>query len=68
MQQLSSRDCDKWLSMTLTMKDRFSSAWRGGRKMGRQKEMREREIGRGRGKQLEGSVASVPSRVYWLRK
>lgn len=23
MQQLSSRDCDKWLSMTLTMKERF---------------------------------------------
>lgn len=43
MQQLSSRDCDKWLSMTLTMKDRFSSAWRGGRETGRQKEMRERE-------------------------
>lgn len=62
MQQLSSRDCDKWLSMTLTMKDRFSSAWSGGREMGRQKEMRERE------KQLEGCVASVPSRVYWLRK
>lgn len=33
MQQLSSRDCDKWLSMTLTMKERFSSAWRGGREM-----------------------------------
>lgn len=27
MQQLSSRDCDKWLSMTLPMKERFSSAW-----------------------------------------
>lgn len=34
MQQLSSRDCDKWLSMTLTMKERFSSAWRGEREMG----------------------------------
>lgn len=34
MQQLSSRDCDKWLSMTLTMKERFSSAWRGERATG----------------------------------
>lgn len=34
MQQLSSRDCDKWLSMTLTMKERFSSAWRGERALG----------------------------------
>lgn len=31
MQQLSSRDCDKWLSMTLTMKERFFPP-RGGRK------------------------------------
>lgn len=28
----------------------------------------EREKGRGSEKQLEGSVASVPSNVYWLRK
>lgn len=60
MQQLSKRDCDKWLSMTLTMKERFSSAWRG--EKGRQKEMKGGE------KQLEGSVASAASRVYWLRE
>lgn len=50
MQQLSSRDCDKWLSMTLTMKERFSSAWRGERDMGERggwKEMRVREAARG---------------------
>lgn len=29
MQQLSGGDCDKWLSMTLTMKERRSSACRG---------------------------------------
>lgn len=63
MQQLSSRDCDKWLSMTLTMKERFSSAWR--RERGR---WERREDGRKRGKQLEGFVASVASRPYWLRE
>lgn len=31
-----SRDCDKWLSMTLTMKERFSSAWGGERRDGRE--------------------------------
>lgn len=53
-----SRDCDKWLSMTLTVEERFSSAWRGER--GRPKE-RER-------KQPEASVASVASTLYWLRE
>lgn len=43
MQQLSSRDCDKWLSMTLTMKERFSSAWRGERE---REKMEENESGR----------------------
>lgn len=33
---VSSRDCDKWLSMTLTMKERFSTAW---------EEEKEREVG-----------------------
>lgn len=42
------------------MKERFSSAWRG--EKGRQKEMKGGE------KQLEGSVASAASRVYWLRE
>lgn len=37
MQQLSSRDCDKWLRMTLTMKERFSSAGRGGEREIREK-------------------------------
>lgn len=41
MQQLSSGDCDKWLSMTLTMKERFSSAGRG--EKGRRKEGNESE-------------------------
>lgn len=45
-QQLSVRDCDKWLSMTLTMKERLSSAWTGGREGDGKRE-----------KQLEGSVA-----------
>lgn len=42
------------------MKERFSSVWRG--EKGRQKEMKVGE------KQLEGSVASAASRVYWLRE
>lgn len=43
MQQLSSRDCDKWLSMTLTMKERFSSAGRWEGREDRRKRKRERE-------------------------
>lgn len=35
MQRLSSRDCDKWLSRTLTMKERFSTAWRGEERRGK---------------------------------
>lgn len=58
MLQLSSRDCDKWLSMTLTMKERFSAAWKEGRKRGgREMEGNERK------KQQEGCVACVPSGV-----
>lgn len=38
---------------------------RGEREMGRQKEMRVR---RGREEQLQGCVASVASRAYWLRE
>lgn len=56
MKQLSSRDCDKWFSMTFSMKERFFSVWRGGTEEN------------SRAKQLEGSVASVASRVYWLRE
>lgn len=56
MQQLSSGDCDKWLSMTLTMKERFFSSAAG------EEGRRRREGTRDVDKQLEGSVASVAAR------
>lgn len=60
MQQLSSRDCDKWLSMTLTMKEWFSSAQREERELvekGRQRKNK-------RGMQLESCVASGVRGVF----
>lgn len=63
MQQLSSRDCDKWLSMTLTMKEKSYSAGRGEREKGG------KSVGSGRpGQQLEGFATSMASRVYWLKE
>lgn len=67
MQQLSSRDCDKLLSMTLTMKERFFLRMerREGDGSGGMTEGKER---RGREEQLEGSAAPVASSPYWLRE
>lgn len=61
MQQLSSRDCDKWLSMTLTMKERFSLCT--AKEEREMVEKRETEEKREEGKQLESCVGSVASRV-----
>lgn len=57
MQQLSSRDCDKWFSMTLTMKERFSSAWRG--EEGREGKTEGNEMVTGRGFCCFGGVQAV---------